>query len=85
MIICFASSSCILCCFYMSAGICRGGKNLDALELELEVVLSYPRRVLGTELRSSARALYQPFGSYFRHSCNILRSIVHGSSLQIKK
>lgn len=68
----------------MSAGICRGGKNLDALELELKVILSHLRRVLGTELGSSARALYQPYSSYFRHSFNILRSIVHGDFLQIK-
>lgn len=43
---------------FFYAGVCRGGKNLDALKLELEVVWGYSRRVLGTELKSSARELH---------------------------
>lgn len=47
-----------VCLCYPHVGTLRGQKRVcDALELELQAVVSYPVWVLGTKLESSGRAL----------------------------
>lgn len=44
---------------HMSAGAYRDHKgSSDASEEELQVIVSFPKQVLGTELRTPARAVY---------------------------